>query len=201
MKNAFFFFLNRENQCIKGPREVQRHGTNLSSILVQAVLTRYHRLGGSNSKQFFLSHRFGGWEVGRSRPQQVQQIQNTPPGLQTNPFSRLLLSLQRHWSHRGGSTLMTSFKLPNPQTPSPLNTLPWGDRVSTCELGEGRHEHAAQNNEITREKWKEKKLGELITAGIREQARLGWLKIILGKMLKIFLPRLLEKKNESKTTF
>lgn len=47
---------------------------------------------------------------------------------------------------------MTSFKLPSPQTPSPLNTLPWGDRVSTCELGEGRHEHAAQNNEITREK-------------------------------------------------
>ena len=38
---------------------------------------------------------------------------------------------------------------------------------------------------------------ELITAGVREQARLGWLKIILGRVCRIFLPRLLGKKKKA----
>ena len=39
--------------------------------------------------------------------------------------------------------------------------------------------------------------GERITAGVREQARLGWLKIILGRVCRIFLPRLLGKKKQA----
>lgn len=47
--------------------------------------------------------------------------------------------------------------LPPPQTPSPLNILHMGWQVSTCELREGRHEHAVQNNWVNQRKVKRKK--------------------------------------------